>query len=221
MDENIIVRLEKAGVVTATFRRLDTLKKEKIFRATLSAFAADTFDRVSLDNISLKADVSKGSLIQYFALKENLLLFVSEIVFDNYQTFLEEYFAAEEPVRVRERLNQFINSHISYWIKNPDEFRFIVKMIYENINPLSSDFVNGFFEILKERISIIIKCGIERGEIKRNANIDSVSGLILASFSDIMCQAAHSNRELKADDINRRFNIYLNLIFEGIKTGAY
>ncbi len=55
MDENIIVRLEKEKVVTATFRKLSPAKKDKIYKSALKAFGEDIFDRVVLDDIAKTA----------------------------------------------------------------------------------------------------------------------------------------------------------------------
>ena len=220
MDENAIVRLEQGGIVTATFRKLSPAKKEIIYKASLDAFAADVFDRVSLDIIADKAGVSKGSLIQYFNLKENLLLFVSEISFDNYQIFVEEYFASEDAVRIKERLEKFIISHFQYWVENQHEFRFLLKMVYENTNTLSKDFILGITEVQKERISTVLKRAIELGEIRRNLNIGVVSEIILAIFNDIIRQYSLAPQEIKPADISLKINLYLNPIFEGIKAGG-
>jgi len=38
MDENIVIQLERQKAVTATFRRLDSAKKEKIYRAAWRLF---------------------------------------------------------------------------------------------------------------------------------------------------------------------------------------
>ena len=104
MDENLIVELEKDGVVTATFRKLAPIKKDAVYRSALNAFASASAERAALDDIARKAKVSKGSLFQYFTHKNNLLAFVTELFFDEYQQFWESYLAREQAVRVHDRL---------------------------------------------------------------------------------------------------------------------
>ena len=75
MDENIIVRLEREGVVTQTFRKLNPDKKNKLYKTAIHAFSTNVFDRVSFDSIAEGADVSKGSIFQYFINLYTIIMF--------------------------------------------------------------------------------------------------------------------------------------------------
>lgn len=57
---------------TSTFHNLPDAKRERIVAAAVEVFAAAPYARAHLDDVARKADVSKGSLYQYFAGKADL-----------------------------------------------------------------------------------------------------------------------------------------------------
>ncbi len=185
MNENLIVEMERNGTVTATFRKLEQSKKEAIFRAAIKEFSADVFDRVSLDTIAAGAGISKGSLFQYFGNKEHLLEFVAEIFLDNYRQYWADYFGREHAVRARERVSRYLLACLEYWERERIEYRFYMKMHYENPATLAGDFREKVAQLQRGHISAIIERGMATGEIRRDLETETISFLIHATVRNL------------------------------------
>ncbi len=217
MDENIIVRLEKEKVVTATFRKLSPAKKDKIYKSALKAFGEDIFDRVVLDDIAKTARISKGSLIQYFGVKENLLFFLAEMVVCNYKNYFDNYFFGETVVRAKDRIEQFFLKHQDFMKNSRAEFDFILRMIYENSGELSDAFVKTIFYIQSEYIQEIIKRGIQTNQLRRDIRSQYLESVFHSIFVGLLREYFLDKTALQKNDFAVNLNQCLNLIFAGIK----
>ncbi|MCX6826583.1 MAG: TetR/AcrR family transcriptional regulator [candidate division Zixibacteria bacterium] len=185
MDENVIVALEKRGVVSATFRKLEPVKKKTIYKVVLAAFAEDIFESVSLEKVALAAGISKGSLIQYFMHKGNLLEFAGGIFLDDYRRHWDNYFMTEYAVRAKDRIANFMAAHLDYWDNAKTEFKFFMKIHYENSADLTKGIRNEFLKLRSGYFSQIIGRGMETGEIRRDMETEFISLLILASLKNL------------------------------------
>jgi len=217
MDENIIVRLERDGIVTATFRKLSPDKKQRIYYEALLAFGSNVFDRVVLDDIADSAKISKGSLIQYFSIKENLLGFVSEMVFQNYYEYWHIYFVNETAVRIMERLEQFILSFEKYSENNQAEGKFILGMMYSNSAQLSRQFCQKVATLEWQHIQDIIEEGIRTGQIRRDVKIERLTSLIHMLFTGLIKDRFLYQSPTNAADLEEQVIKFLDLIFKGLK----
>ncbi|UCD17010.1 MAG: TetR/AcrR family transcriptional regulator [Candidatus Zixiibacteriota bacterium] len=216
MDENLIVELEKAGIVTATFRKLAPKKKVSIYRAALNAFAAAAVDRVGLDQIAAAAKISKGSLFQYFVNKDNLLAFVAEVFFDEYQLFWEHCLAREYGVRVRDRMLEYIGEQAGFWGRSKTEAAFCMKMLFQTGGHLAGQFKGRFSELHTSHVADIIERGIKTGEVRRDVPKRLLVELVLAVFlkinRDMMAAVSASGKSPSAGDLDST----LALLFSGI-----
>ncbi len=217
MDENIIVRLEQEKVVTATFRKLSPAKKDKIYKAALKLFGEDVFEAVLLENIAKTAQVSKGSLIQYFGFKENLFLFLAEIVVSNYTGYFDNYFLNESVVRTKERIEQFVLSHRNFGKNNRGEFDFILKMLFENSYKLSGSFVSGIFDIQKKYLIKILERGVQSNQLRRDVRIQYLVSVFHSIFIGLLRERFLDKSALQKNDFAQNLNQSLNILFEGIK----
>lgn len=217
MDENIIVELENQNVVTSTFRRLSPSKKDKIYKTALRAFGENVYESVILGNVAESAKVSKGSLIQYFEYKENLLLFLDEMVVFEYKSYFDDYFLGETAVRTVDRLEQFFLNHLTFQKSNGAEFAFILRMIFENSNDLSGRFVNRIFEIQKEYLQKIIKRGIESNQLRRDLKLYHLIFVLHSIFIGLLREHFLDKETTQKNDFQTDLNQCLNIVFERSK----
>jgi AcrR family transcriptional regulator len=178
MDENIILSLARIGIVTATFRKLESEKKQAIYQNALKEFCADIFDRVSLDKIASSAGISKGSLLQYFTHKENLLNFISEIFLSEYERHWDNYFSREHPIRARDRVAAYLVARFDSWEKERLEFGFYMKMQYENSIDISRKFRERILALRHRHILEMVERGIRTGEIRGDLEPDTIAFFI-------------------------------------------
>ena len=65
---------------TPTWERLPAARRDAVVAAAEAEFGAHGFSRGSLNVIAREAGVSKGSLFQYFADKEDLCAYLADVV---------------------------------------------------------------------------------------------------------------------------------------------
>ncbi len=218
MNENLIIELEKDKTVTATFRKLEPAKREKIYRTAVEAFSNEVYDRVSLDGIAGSAQFSKGSLIQYFTNKENVLKFVMKIFLDDYKDYWAKYFAGETAVRAKERIITFFLAMVESWEMDKTAFRFHIKMCFENDANLTREYREKMIQIQSEGLNKIIRRGMETGEIRRDIEVQVITELLLGLVRSIelICLPAFQTTRGRAgikDQIERMTRIF----FDGVK----
>ena len=72
--------LERKGVVTRTFRRLDPERQEEVVNAILEEAAEKGPASLNIKQVAERAKASIGSLYQYFGSREGLLRFAIHLV---------------------------------------------------------------------------------------------------------------------------------------------
>ena len=216
MDENTIVRLEKEGIVTSTFRKLNPAKKENIFLTALEAFGTEIFERVILDDLAKAARISKGSLIQYFTFKENIFRFVGEIIIDGYEDYWDIYFQHESIVRVRERIEHYFITHFEFGNTRKAEFEFVNRMYFETDGEISYYFVKRIDEIIARHLQKIIQRGVQTGQIRRDIKITYIVDILRSLLYRLIEEkwTSQTNRDSELSELAER---YISVIFEGIK----
>ncbi len=92
-----ILQLEQEGKVTRTFRRLDPERQQAVINAILEEAAEKGPASLNIKEIAQRANISVGSLYQYFPNRDGLLDFAVELclrfttgVFQESKPMLEE-----------------------------------------------------------------------------------------------------------------------------------
>ncbi len=215
MNENLIVSLQEQGIVTPTFRRLSPVKKEKLYKTSLQAFSSDVFDRVSLDDLADAAEVSKGSLFQYFGDKENLLYFVCEIFIDEYRRFWDRYFTQERAVRAHERIKSLLMEQVAYFAERKTEGKFYMVIKHETGNDLSRKFTSDIGKIHHEHLLQIVSRGQETGEIRADLSSKQVTELVQIVSEGILHKIISGGK--LHDDYETGISKAIAALFDGIR----
>ena len=78
------------------FYKLDKKKQERIINASLRVFSKNNFKNGSTDAIAYQAQISKGSLFQYFKNKKSLYLFLYEHSIEKLEKKAYKHFNSSE-----------------------------------------------------------------------------------------------------------------------------
>ncbi len=78
------------------FYKLDKKKQERIINASLHVFSKNNFKNGSTDIIAYQAQISKGSLFQYFKNKKSLYLFLYEYSLEELEKKAYKHFNSNE-----------------------------------------------------------------------------------------------------------------------------
>jgi len=218
MDENLIVLLEKQNIVTATFRKLDSGKKQVIYETAQDAFSENVFSRVSLDMIAENAAISKGSLFQYFVNKENLLQFTSEIFLDNYRRFWEEHFKHGGEIRIDEKIRKYLSMPYDFRYEDPVAFKFQIKMIYETNIELTATFRRRAGDIESAPLVTILKRASKTAEIRQDLRTEIMAAMIHNCLGALTRTLHYSGDKYKKHEtIEELLSGFESILLEGIR----
>jgi len=213
LNENLITELVDREIVTDTFRRLPSEKKERVYRVTIELFSDYGYDGLSIDEICKYAGVSKGSFFQYFPSKSHLLEF-DIIMFDDYLSrWMEEIKKNETASLARERILHFYRNLVvnTKLFKAEQQFYLFVtnslhhaRVTYEGLD-LERHFHNY--------ISEIIRRGVDTGEIRGDVEVELTAHLVSLIISALL---THQYTPQKV--FYRKTEEYLiTFLFDGIK----
>ena len=74
------------------FEKIDKEKRDRIIYVALEEFANNEYEKVSINKIIKKADISRGSFYTYFIDKEDLFLYIVKDYVELMYTFVKERF---------------------------------------------------------------------------------------------------------------------------------
>lgn len=219
MDENIIVALQRRKIVTETFRRLAPRKKEKIYAVARELLATREFDRVSLDDIAAGASVSKGSLVQYFVSKENILNFTAAVILHEFGSFGKEYFRRETAVKTRDRLAGYLVAYFGFWMDPMSRFLFWMRHFTPIGGLLPDDILENLTETRRRNISQIVERGISTGELRSDIPVERLVLLILGVEQAVRDEIAYTFEQIDRATVKNSIERLLSLLWQGIQGG--
>ena len=139
-------------IIYSKFHSLETEKQERIINAALKEFARNGYDKASTNEIVKEAEISKGSLFNYFNNKKELYLFLLDYV----ANIIEQIYAEvdwNEP-DFFERIRQLGLIKFKVYKKFPHAFNFLKALTHEDasevkpaINKLKKDIVTSGLEL--------------------------------------------------------------------------
>lgn len=115
--------------MNTTFENLKEEKKNKIINAAIEEFYKWGYKQATTDNIVKKAEISKGSLFQYFGNKEKLYIYVCEYTIQ----FLTEEFYNKMDMNIPdifERVKYSIEVKLSWLSRYPNILGFLQNIYY-------------------------------------------------------------------------------------------
>lgn len=177
----LILELESRGLVTRTFRRLDPDRQQAIIDAILAEAGERGPAEINIKQVAARAEVSVGSLYQYFGSREKLLEFSVELVtrivtgmFSTYQPML-----AQMPLA--EGLAGYLTGGLE-WAESTDAglVRFFARAAYQGDPSLESSVVRPLGTSLREMVAGMMAAARERGEVREDVDIEAVGRVVNA-----------------------------------------
>jgi len=135
---------------------------QRIISAAVELFKSQGYQQTTMDDIAAKAEISRGTLFNYFPSKESLLLPWAQEILDNHITPRVMTFLNTQPTTIEclRLLFTVINETI---LASPDVFQaFMNESIRVNNSPQTASVGNGVQELFLH----IVRYGRSRGEVR-------------------------------------------------------
>ncbi|MFZ5979318.1 MAG: TetR/AcrR family transcriptional regulator [Candidatus Zixiibacteriota bacterium] len=213
LDENVIASLVRRNVISDTFRRLASEKKDLIYRTAIRLFGKYGYDGLAVDEICRQAGISKGSFFQYFPSKSHLLEF-AVLVFDDYLSrMIEEIRKQEKAVMARDRLMYLYHAIAVNTRLFEDEQAFYLFMT--NAVRHAAIMVEGvdLERHFRDYINEIIARGERTGEIRGDFEIE-LTGYLVSVIIEGMVKRHYSKR---TEAFKTAGEYLISFLFDGIK----
>ena len=154
-------------------------KAGRILASALNVFAAKGYQNATIQEISKSAEVSEGTIYEYFKNKEDLLFSTLERQFRNNLDSLDELFEVRTPLR---KLKRFMRYHFTIYLTQPVFVKiFLFDAIYNarfyvsNAYPPFKHYIESVYAILDE--------GKTDGSIRPEINNRVFRNLFMGIFS--------------------------------------
>jgi TetR/AcrR family transcriptional regulator len=175
-----ILELEKSGVVTRTFRRLDPERQEAVVNAILEEAAEKGPGAISIKQVAERAEASVGSLYQYFGSRSGLMQFAVKFVARSVVALfnLSKPYLARMPLR--EALKSYLTVGVEWGKIQGGLVRFIARAAYQGDPELSESVVRPIATVMRETTRDMLVQAAARGELRPDVDVEATSRVVNA-----------------------------------------
>jgi AcrR family transcriptional regulator len=161
--------------------------RKKLKEAALDAFSEKSIDAVTVEEITEKADVGKGTLYQHFDDKEEIVVTLVEDAIEHLIKRIRSYDTA--PDTLEEMLEHLLNAHYGFSVDCKEEFlllfqgKLLLKLQSETLEDLEQPYLRYLKEI-EDQVSGYLSPRIDPLKVHRLAC--AVAGFVFGFFSFAM-----------------------------------
>ena len=180
--------------------------RKKLKKAALDVFSEKAVDAATVEEITKKADVGKGTLYQYFADKDEVVVTLIEEAIDHLIERIRSY--GQQPRTLEDMLEHLLNAHYEFSVNSKEEFlllfqgKLLVKLQYDTPDELEEPYLHYLGEI-EEQISTYLSPRIDPLKIRRLAC--AVAGFVFGFLSFAMIGMTSRQVEKSIKPLRRVF----------------
>ena len=176
--QSYIQKFEEEGKVTRTFRRLDSTRQQVVINAILEEATERGPASLNIKEIARRADVSVGSLYQYFPNRDGLLDFAIELCVRYMTNMFEMSLPYLTAMPLREALSAYLTVGMEWGKTETGLVRFFGRAAYQGDPDLAERLVRPVAEAMRKITFEMLAGAIQRGEIRPDMDLESASRLV-------------------------------------------
>ncbi|MBE0534147.1 MAG: TetR/AcrR family transcriptional regulator [Phycisphaerae bacterium] len=180
--------------------------RQRLQQAALDVFAEKGWDATTVEDITQKADLGKGTLYRHFSDKEEILVTLVDQAVDHLSKLLTERSA--EIDTLEDVLEHYLTAHYEFYRENSEEFillfqgRVLLKLQSESPGDLEEPYIR-YLQTIEEEIRPYLSPRIDPLKIRRLAC--AVAGFIFGFFSFAMIGMEPDEIETSIKPLRRAF----------------
>lgn len=191
-----------------TFFNLEEKKKESIMRSAVNEFSERGFEKANVGNIAENANVSKGSIYQYFNNKKELFFFSVKWSTDFIGKKYGNHFISDnKDINI---FDLFYKNSKSLWVQMREERKLIIfvqDVFLGKYKNLTDESMSYMMDILNEYTLKLIQNGKKNGSIRKDIDDNMLSIFITAVSMGFKEHMMRNSRENGIDIIDEDFEI--------------
>jgi AcrR family transcriptional regulator len=198
------VKVDKSGKNRTQRRAVRTRRRLK--EAALDVFSEKSVDAATVEEITQKADLGKGTLYQYFEHKEEIVVTLVEEAVDHLIERIRAYDSA--PDTLEDMLEHLLNAHYEFSVDAREEFlllfqgKILLELESDALDELEEPYLRYLGEI-EEQVSTYLSPRIEPLKVRRLAC--AVAGFVFGYFSFAMIGMTWQEIETSITPLRRVF----------------
>ena len=161
--------------------------RRKLKRAALDVFSNKVVDAATVEEITEKADLGKGTLYQHFDDKEQMVVTLVEEAIEHLIDKIRSY--EDAPETLDEMLEHLLDTHYEFYVESKEEFillfqgKLLLKLESEATEELEEPYLR-YLEELEEQLAMYLSPRIAPQKIRRLAC--AVAGFVFGFLSFAM-----------------------------------
>jgi len=189
-------------------------KKNRILKVAEIIFSEKGFEGTKMSEIASKADVSEGTIYEYFKNKDNLLLSIPAKHFSRHSSLISNAFKIKDP---ETKLTRLIREVFSNFLANRNFLKLFLLEIQFHRRFYESK-AYGDFKTYFKVIEDIIDEGKASGAFRQDANVRVFRNMLIGTFSHLALRWTIINRNRKVEnDIMDEIEQTISLMTSAIK----
>jgi len=180
--------------------------RKKLKKAALDVFSEKSVDAATVEEITEKADVGKGTLYQHFGDKEEIVV---TLVDEAVEHLIERIRSYESPPETREdMLEHLLNAHYEFSVDAKEEFmllfqgKLLLRLEFDTLDELEEPYLR-YLEEIENQVSSYLSPRIDPLKIRRLAC--AVAGFVFGFFSFAMIGMNSDEIETSVKPLRRVF----------------
>jgi AcrR family transcriptional regulator len=143
--------------------------RKRLKEAALDVFSEKSFGAATVEEITQKADVGKGTLYQHFEDKKEIVVTLVEEAVEHLIEILRKH--GSEPQTLEQMLEHLLNAHYEFFVQAKEEFillfqgKLLLKLESETLDELERPYLRYLREI-EDRVSEYVSPRIENTKIR-------------------------------------------------------
>lgn len=175
-----ILEFEQEGLVTRTFRRLDPERQQAVVNAILAEANEKGPTALNIKTVALRADVSIGSLYQYFGNRQGLLDFAVALCVRHMIDLFNQFTPMLAALPLPEALRYYLLGGLEWGQTESGLIHFFGKAAYQGDPALTESVVRPVAEVMRATMIEILTRAAERGEIRPDVDLEATTRVVNA-----------------------------------------
>ncbi len=173
-----ILQMEEQGLVTRTFRRLDSTRQQAVLQAILDEATERGPADINIKEVARRAAVSVGSLYQYFGSREKLLSFAIELSV----RMMTDLFTVSRPYLLEMPLREALTAYLSYGLEWSQTqlgiVQFFGRAAYQGDPQMAEKVVRPVATAMREVMVDLLSAAHKRGELRPDLDVEAAARVV-------------------------------------------
>lgn len=206
-----------------TFFNLPEEKQKRVLETALEEFSEKGYQGASINRMVSRLGIAKGSIYQYFSDKKSLFLYIFDYAVDLVRKRLKQVKQETREEPTFERIRRSLLSGVDFIEEHPFIYRGYLKVMFEGEVPFRQELLKKIRLFSFEYLSSLLLEGREKGEIRRDVDLETMVFLLDAVMDRFLQAYAVSYldpglhlHQARRSDLERKINALVEVIREGI-----